>query len=88
MENDPSQLIEFPCHYQFKAVGLSGDDFHRDIIAAIEQHVPVGQDNVKRRPSGNGNYQAITVFVTLHSYEQLTAIYQTMKQTSGLKMLL
>lgn len=88
MKQDPSQLIEFPCHYQFKAVGICGDQFHRDIVAAVEKFVQVSADNVKSRPSGNGNYQAVTVFVTLHSYDQLTAIYGAMKQISGLKMLL
>ena len=88
MPKDPSQLLEFPCHYQFKAVGISGDDFQRQVTAAVEQQVPVGPDNIKSRPSGSGNYQAVTVFVTLHSYEQLTSIYQAMRQISGLKMLL
>ena len=88
MSKDPSELLEFPCHYQFKAVGVSGDDFHQKIISAVQKHVSVGSDNIKRRPSSNGNYQSITIFVTLHNYEQLTAIYQGMKTVSGLKMLL
>ena len=87
-KTDPKDLIEFPCHYQFKAMGLAGVDFRQAIIAAIDKHVSVPKDAVRSRPSGKGNYHAVSVLVTLHSYEQLTSIYAEMRQVVGLKMLL
>ena len=87
-KTDPKDLLEFPCHYQFKAVGFSGDYFSQAIIAAINKHVVVSQDAVRCRPSGKGNYQSVSVLVTLHSYEQLTDIYAEMRQVADLKILL
>lgn len=85
---NPEELLEFPCHYQFKAVGLAGDEFHAAVIAAIAQLAVVSNDAVKSRPSGQGNYQSVSVMVTLHSFEQLKGIYAELRQIPGMKMLL
>lgn len=84
----PEELLEFPCHYQFKAVGLAGESFQQAIVAAMAQHVAVPKDSVRTKPSGKGNYQSVSVLVTLYSYEQLTCIYAEMRKVVGLKMLL
>jgi len=85
---DPENLLEFPCHYQFKAMGTAGDDFKDAVVAAVDQHATVSRDAVRSRPSGKGTYQAVSVLVTLHNYEQLTAIYADLKKIDELKMLL
>ncbi|SEA66530.1 hypothetical protein SAMN05660420_02784 [Desulfuromusa kysingii] len=87
-KSNPADLFEFPCQYQFKAMGLAGDDFREAIVAAVAEHVPVATDAVLCRPSGQGTYQSVSLLVTLHSYEQLTAIYADMRLVNGLKMLL
>ena len=85
---DPKNLIDFPCHYQFKAVGLAGEIFSQSIIKAVAKYADVNLDAVRCRPSGQGNYQAVSVLVTLYDYQQLTDIYTEMKQVPDLKMLL
>jgi len=87
-KNNPEDLLEFPCHYQFKALGENGESFKSAVIAAVDKHTDVACDNVRCRPSGKGTYQAISVVVTLHSYEQLTSIYAELKKIAELKMLL
>jgi len=87
-KTDPKDLLDFPCHYQFKAMGIAGENFKKAIVAAINRHVPVSLDAVKSRPSSKGTYQAVSLLVTLHNYEQLVAIYTEMRQVDGLKMLL
>lgn len=86
--HDPETLLDFPCHYQFKAVGAAGEAFQVAVLAAISQSVPVADDAVKSRPSGKGNYQSVSVMVTLHSFEQLKTIYADLRQVPGMKMLL
>jgi putative lipoic acid-binding regulatory protein len=85
---DPRDLLEFPCHYQFKAVGLAGEKFKRAVYAAVSRHASVSQDALRCRSSGKGTYQAISVLVTLHTYEQLTAIYADLRQLDGLKFMI
>jgi len=85
---NPQDLLEFPCHYQFKAVGVAGADFSEAVIRAVRQYADVSLDSVKSRPSGKGTYQSVSILVTLHNYKQLTDIYAEMKKIAGLKMLL
>ena len=87
-KNNPEELLDFPCHYQFKAIGVEGDDFRVAIMAAASQFVTVTEDAVKCRPSGKGSYQAVSLSVTLNNYQQLIDIYAEMRQVAGLKMLL
>lgn len=87
-KTQPEDLIEFPCQYQFKAVGQADEIFQDAIIAAISRHVSVARDAVHSRPSGKGNYLAVSVLVTLHNYQQLTSIYTEMRKVEGLKLLL
>lgn len=87
-KTNPEDLLEFPCHYQFKAMGKNNEEFKTSVIAAVDKHATVACDNVRCRPSGKGTYQAVTVFVTLYSYEQLTLIYAELKKIDELKMLL
>lgn len=86
--DDPRNLIDFPCHYQFKAVGLAGESFSQSIVKAVAKYADVSLDAVRCRPSGQGNYQAVSVLVTLYDYQQLTDIYTEMNQVPDLKMLL
>ncbi len=87
-QNNPEDLLEFPCHYQFKAVGTAGEPFRQAIAAAVARHVTVPMDAVRSRPSGKGTYQSVSVLVALHNYQQLTSIYAEMRKVDGLKMLL
>lgn len=85
---NPEELFDFPCHYQFKAVGQAGDEFYAAVIAAIGKLAAVSNDAVKSRPSGKGNYQSVSVVVTLHNFAQLKGIYAELRQIPGMKMLL
>lgn len=85
---DSTDLLEFPCHYQFKAIGVAGEDFRREIMQAVAQHAHLPEDAVRWQMSRNQNYQSLSLMVTLHSYTQLTEIYAGMKAVAGVKMLL
>lgn len=88
--SDLSQLMEFPCDYQFKAFGLNDDEgrFSEAVRAAVATVVPVPLDAMKGRPSAQGSYLCVTVLVRLHNADQLKAIYEALRQVDGLKYLL
>ncbi len=86
--HDPESLIDFPCHYQFKAIGNGGETFRRDVVQAVSVHVPVSRDSVRAQPSRLGNYQSVSVVLTIHNAAQLKDIYSELNKVSGLKMLL
>ena len=87
-KTDVETLLDFPCHYQFKAMGLAGESFKQAVIVAVNKFVAVPEDAVRCRPSGKGTYQAVSVLVTIYNHEQLTDIYATIRKIDDLKMLL
>ncbi len=85
---NPEDLLDFPCCYQFKAIGRADNSFRDGIIAAVAQFTVVGEDSIMSRPSGKGGYQALSLSVIVDNYQQLTDIYAAMRQVEGLKLLL
>ncbi len=69
-------LLEFPCDFPVKAMGLACDEFEIAVIAIINRHVDdLGEGAVRMKPSKNGKYLAITITVVAQSKQQLDAIY-------------
>jgi uncharacterized protein len=56
--------------------GKHSPDFESIVLAIIQRHVPeLDRAAVTRRPSGGGNYLAVTATFTAHSRAQLDALY-------------
>lgn len=69
-------LLTFPCEFPIKIMGRASDDLEAEIVSIVRKHAPdLGENAVSTRPSGKGNYLAITVKVTATSKEQLDNIY-------------
>ena len=84
------ELLEFPCHFEFKAFGPGAPDspFPDNVLKAVSQVVNVSRQAMKTRPSSGGKYQCVTVLVTLQNREQLEAVYASMRKIDDLKYLL
>jgi putative lipoic acid-binding regulatory protein len=69
-------LLEFPCEFPIKAMGLACDELEIAVIDIINRHVDeLAEDSLRLKPSKNGKYIAITVTITAHSKDQLDSIY-------------
>jgi putative lipoic acid-binding regulatory protein len=89
--SDPSQvLLEFPCHFEFKAFGPGGDEslFFDQVEVAVASVVQVSRQAMKARASSGGKYQCVSVLVTLQNRSQMEAIYAELRKIDGLKYLL
>jgi putative lipoic acid-binding regulatory protein len=84
------ELIEFPCHFEFKAFGPGGEDscFFHQVKSAVSKVVQVSRQAMKTRPSSAGKYQCVTVLVTLQSRTQMEEVYVELRKIDGLKYLL
>lgn len=83
-------LIDFPCHFEFKAFGPGGADspFCDQVAAAVGRVVQVSREAMKSRASSGGKYQCVTVLVTLQNRDQMEAVYAELRKIDGLKYLL
>ncbi|CAN5279512.1 YbeD family protein [soil metagenome] len=70
------ELLQFPCDFPIKIVGMATTDFEDAVLAIIHKHVPgLDQTAISSRPSAGGRYLAITVIVPAQSKAQLDALY-------------
>lgn len=69
-------LLEFPCEFPIKAMGLTCDALEISVIEIINRHVDnLSEGALRMRPSKTGKYTAITITITAHSKQQLDNIY-------------
>ena len=70
-------LLEFPCQFSVKAMGLATADFDALIVEIVNRHAPnLSEGAVKTRTSSKGKYVSVSVTFEASSKTQLDAIYQ------------
>ncbi|QRN41857.1 MAG: DUF493 family protein [Neisseriaceae bacterium] len=76
MASQEESLIEFPCRFPIKVIGIRHEDFSNQLLEIIQLHDPkLTLVDVKVRESRKGNYLGATVTVNAESKAQLDAIY-------------
>lgn len=76
MTEEKDELFNFPCDFPIKIMGRCDCELENLVVEIINRHVTdLGENAVKTRPSGKGNFISVTVTITAHSREQLDSIY-------------
>lgn len=72
-------LIEYPCEFPIKVMGKTHPDLASTITKLVQQHDPsFDADKLETRPSGKGNYTALTYRINAVSREQLDDLYKAL----------
>ncbi len=88
MEKEPP-AIEFPCDYPIKVMGPTTHDYKQCIIEIIETHAPgIDYSRVTIKQSRNGKYSSVTVFITATGKEQLEQIFESLKASGRISLVL
>ena len=78
MSTQDKQLMEFPCQFSLKAMGLATDDFDALVVSLVREYIDdIKEGAIHSKPSANGKYVSITVTFTAESREQLDNIYRS-----------
>jgi putative lipoic acid-binding regulatory protein len=84
-----TSLQEFPSEFPIKVMGRRDSDLRALTQAIVERHAgPIGDERVKTRTSGDGNFLALTYTITAQSREQLDAIYRELTACKSVLMAL
>lgn len=88
--SEPSEsLLEFPCRFPIKVMGRSETGFRELVVELVTRHASlVEEDAVSVNPSQNGNFLAVTVYITAESRAQLDHIYQDLTDHEQILMAL
>jgi len=90
MADEQPPKIEFPCaDYPIKVMGQAHQQFEDFVLEVMERHAPgYDRQRVSKRPSRNGTFVSITVFITATGIDQLEALHQELRSSSWVKMVL
>jgi len=70
-------LLEFPCRFPIKAMGLAERDIVALVVEILAPHTGrLAPGQIRQRPSPNGKWLSVTVEIEAQSKAQLDAIYR------------
>jgi len=82
-------LIEYPCDFPVKVMGVMQDGFADAIVALVQGFDPgFHAGKMEMRPSSKGNYLGLTVTVWVTSREQLDDLYRALTSHPMVKVVL
>jgi hypothetical protein len=88
----PSQetsLIEYPCHFPIKVLGVADLNFLPSMTAIAQQFdANFDASTIEQRASKAGNYLGLTLHVHVTSREQLDDLYRTLSSHPMVKVAL
>ncbi len=89
MSEPEAPKIEFPCAYPIKVVGDNADDFRELVLGVMTEFCgPVDDKDVSVRKSRTGKFSSVTVTITATGERQLQAIFEALKATGRVQMVL
>jgi putative lipoic acid-binding regulatory protein len=69
-------LLEFPCDFPIKIMGMQRDDFARSMVEIVLRHAPdFTAESVEMRASATGKYLSLTCTIRATSRVQLDKLY-------------
>jgi putative lipoic acid-binding regulatory protein len=81
---DQPSLLQYPTDYPIKVVGRPSDEFRARVHAVMLKHAPkLDTDRMSERLSENGNYLSISYVIVAESNEQVIALVNDLKATTG-----
>lgn len=83
-------VIEFPSeNYPIRVMGESGESFRQYVMGVFERHAPgFDRSRVQVRPSRNGKFESVCIFITATGTQQLEALFIELKENPAVKMVL
>ena len=84
------ELLQFPCSFPIKIMGVNSNDLLPVVTAIITKHVSNfnPQSDIEIKTSSKGNYVAITATIIATSKAQLDNIYLELHKHELVKIML
>lgn len=85
-----ADLVDFPCVFTFKTVGVTGEAFLPAVLETV--HEVLGRtlttDEHSVRESAKGKYTSVTLEVPVSSSDEVYSLYKALGETKGVKFVL
>jgi hypothetical protein len=88
-EQEQETLIEFPCDFPIKAMGITTEGLDSIVVEIVRRHVEdIAEGAVSLKQSSGGKFTSVTVVIRATSKPQLDAIYQDLSSHELIKYVL
>ena len=81
------QLVDFPCHFTFKVMGVATATLPDQVVEVLQQHAP-GDYSPSVKPSSKGNYHSVSVSVRVESQENIEILYRSLADIEDVRYVL
>jgi len=81
------ELVEFPCNFTFKVMGVATDTLPDQVVEVLQQHAP-GDYAPMVKPSSKGNYHSVSVVVTVESQTHIEVLYRSLAAIEDVRYVL
>ena len=89
MAEDSKPVLEYPCDYPIKVMGLHENDFAVCIIDIVRRHDPdLADEHITYLESRNGKYLAVSVVITATGASHIEALFNDLKASGRVVMVL
>ena len=89
MAEDKSSLLEFPCAFPLKIMGLADEALAQTVLEIVRRHAPdFDGATMEMRASSKGNYLGLTCTIEAVSQAQLDALYRELSGHPLVKVVL
>ncbi len=89
MTDQQPPKIEFPCDYPIKVIGEGAPDFKDFVVRTVSVHAPdLPLDRIEVNASKNGKYLSIRLWIVATGEDQLRAIFEDLKRSGRVQMVL
>lgn len=87
MDTKFDELLEFPCKFPFRVMGLAEETLESRVMQVLQQHAP-DDYTPKLKESSNGKYYSVAVNVTVTSKEHIETLYAALSKLEGVRYVL
>ncbi len=89
MTEQKETLLEFPCAFPLKIMGLAGDALAQTVLEIVQRHAPdFDGAPMEMRASSGGKYVSLTCTINATSKAQLDALYRELSGHPLVKVVL
>ena len=82
-------LLTFPTTFPVKVMGANEQDFETLVLEIIQKHASTAEEReITCRPSREGKFISVTVYIRAENQEQLDAIYRELSAHERVLMML
>ncbi len=86
---DGETLLEFPCAFPLKVMGLAGEELAQAVLEVVLRHAPdYDGSTMEMRASSSGKYLSLTCTIQATSKPQLDALYRELSSHPLVKVVL